>query len=198
MFLVQKPDETRNLNLSPFRLYLFVNKWNNKPRRRESLQRLADEFSTKYFKIELIDFDADSQKQSIINGDDIDIHLYEYVTSAHMVARLFPKNSIDFTFLPDTVDQLPDSPWFWARLNRTLGGVLRVLVNAAEETIRKFLTIPDGMKLEDYLDSLEDATRKELFDSLQKRFGYATPEESKVNLLSFLNYKFFSFILLGK
>lgn len=194
MFLVQKPDEIRNLNLSPFRLYLFVNKWNNKPRRRESLQRLADEFSTKYFKIELIDFDADSQKQSIINGDDIDIHLYEYFTSAHMVARLFPKDKFDYTFLPDTVDQLPDSPWFWARLNRTIGGVLGVLVNAANETIRESLPdgycIPDGMKLEDYFDSLAETSRKELFEFLQRRFGYASPEKSRENLSSFLNYKF--------
>ena len=103
-----------------------------------------------------------------------------------MVARLFPKNKTDYTFLPDTVDQLPDSPWFWARLNRTIGGVMGVLVNAADETIRESLpdnyTIPDGMKLEDYFDSLTDTRRKELFEFLQRRFGYASPEKSRENL----------------
>lgn len=138
MFLVQKPDEKRNLNLSPFVLYLFINKWNSKPRRRESLQRLADKISTKYYKIELIDFDADSQKQSIINGADIDIHLYEYVTSAHMVTRLFPHGSADYTFLPDTVDQLPDSPWFWARLHRTLEGVIGAMSYTANKNRERY------------------------------------------------------------
>ena len=194
MFLVQKPDYKRNLNLSPFVLYLFINKWNSKPRRRESLQRLADKISTKYYKMELIDFDADSQKQSIINGADIDIHLYEYVTSAHMVTRLFPHSSADYTFLPDTVDQLPDSPWFWARLYRTLEGVIGAMSYTANKNIRYHLpdefSIPSGMKLENYLDSIEDEKREKLFRIIQQRLGYASPEQSRENLTAFLNYKF--------
>lgn len=191
MFLVQKPDPQRNLNLSPFCFYMLINK--EMQSRRELYQELASRLSTNNFKIVLVDFDAGTQTEGIIDGSEIDIHLYRFVTMVHIVARVFPKNQDDYTFLPDTVDQLPDSPRFEERLESKLKGVLHALISFATENIKTLpgiKNIPDGMNIDQYLDSLNNEQRASFQEELQDKLKYASPEDSTQNLDSFLNFRF--------
>lgn len=191
MLLVQKPDPKRNLNLSPFRLYVLVN--NDLKPKREALQKMADKISTNNFKIELVDFDASTQQETLIGGNEIDIHLYKFITMVHLFARVFPKNETDFTFLPDTVDQLSESLRFEERLESKLKGVLRALISFATDNIKalpEIETIPESMNIDDYLDSLEDEQRYAFLLKLQAKLKYPSPEESGQNLKTFLDYRF--------
>ena len=191
MLLVQKPDPIRNLNLSPFRLYVLVN--NDLTPKREALQKLADKISTNNFKIELVDFDAKTQTESIIDGSEIDIHLHRFITMVHIVARVFPKDKTDFTFLPDTVDQFSDSERFEERLESKLKGVLGALIKFATDNIKalpEIGRIPKSMNVDEYLDSLDDKQRADFLLGLKDKLKFSSPEKSDKDLVSFLNYKY--------
>ena len=191
MLLVQKPDPIRNLNLSPFRLYVLVN--NDLKPKREALQKSADKISTNNFKIELVDFDAKTQTESIIDGSEIDIHLHRFITMVHIVARVFPKDKTDFTFLPDTVDQFSDSERFEERLESKLKGVLGALIKFATDNIKALPEIGrilKSMNVDEYLDSLDDKQRADFLLGLKDKLKFSSPEKSDKDLVSFLNYKY--------
>ena len=127
MYLQQKPDKDRNLNLSPFVVYVLIDDRYNKVR--GEVEKVIESVNSEVspFKCEMVDFDAATQRQPALAGNEIDIFLYLYLTTAHIMARVFPISPEDFTFLPDLVDDVLGTNSSVRKLEATLRSVCRAL-----------------------------------------------------------------------
>lgn len=184
------------LNLSPFRLYIFVNQWNASPGRIERLQQVAERISKKYFKAELILFDRDQQRQAIINDKKVDSDLYHMITSADMIARVFPARLFDYTFRPDRTPCLPEDPMYLERLETKANEMMIRLIGIATGVLqrpRRRLNMGnshEAIDIEEYLDSLNEEQKEWTLREWQRKYGFPDIERSRKNLMDFLTYQF--------
>jgi len=198
MYLQQKPDKDRNLNLSPFVVYVLIDKRYEKVR--SEVEKVIESVNSEVspFRCEMVDFDAATQRQPALAGNEIDIFLYLYLTTAHIMARVFPISPEDFTFLPDLVDDVLGTNSSVRKLEATLRSVCRALrrefyrrlemadkLNEQNELLPKDLT-----SVESYLDDMNEEERAQFMAKAQEKLGYSSPDESRKNFTAFLNYRY--------
>lgn len=198
MYLQQKPDKDRNLNLSPFVVYVLIDDRYNKVR--GEVEKVIESVNSEVspFRCEMVNFDAATERQPALAGNEIDIFLYLYLTSAHVMARVFPISPEDFTFLPDLVDDVLGTNSSVRKLEATLRSVCRALrrefyrrlemadkLNEQNELLPKDLT-----SVESYLDDMNEEDRAQFMARAQEKLGYSSPDESRKNFTAFLNYRY--------
>lgn len=195
MYLQQKPDKDRNLNLSPFVVYVLIDKRYEKVR--DEVEKVIETVNSEVspFKCEMVDFDAATQRQPALAGNEIDIFLYLYLTTAHIMARVFPISSEDYTFLPDLVDDVLGTNSSIQKLEKTLGSVCRALRREFYRRLEMAVKLNEQLPkvqtpVEAYLDGMNEEDRALFLARVQETLGYSSPDDSRKNFIAFLNYRY--------
>ena len=195
MYLQQKPDKDRNLNLSPFVVYVLIDKRYEKVR--DEVEKVIESVNSEVspFKCEMVDFDAATQRQPALAGNEIDIFLYLYLTTAHIMARVFPISSEDYTFLPDLVDDVLGTSSSVQKLEKTLGSVCRALRREFYRRLEMAVKLNEQLPkvqtpVEAYLNDMNEEDRAQFMARVQETLGYSSPDDSRKNFTAFLNYRY--------
>ena len=192
MYIIQRPDERRNLNISPFRIYVLSHQGseNECERLQTMLDKLNGEF--RYIKCELVKFSKED-RTSVLAGDEIDVHLYACLTNFQAFARIFPDSKTNFMFLPDSTDALPWTGGYIEKLEKTLRGMngalewemfkrLRIIFNQRGKDLAK------EEDVKSYMETWSEDEIMAFFGEMESDLGFSSPKDSMGNLEKFLRY----------
>ena len=195
MYLQQKPDKERNLNLSPFVVYVLMD--NRFDKVRDKVEKVIESINSEVspFRCEMVDFDAATQRPCALAGNERDVFLYLCFTNAHVMARLFPTSSEDFTFLPDLIDDVLGTTSSVQKLEDTLRGVCRALRREFYSRLEIAAKLNEELPkvqtpVEAYLDGMNEEDRALFMARVQEMLGYSSPDDSRKNFTDFLNYRY--------